>query len=439
MKKQAPLTLIFFLIVMSAFCQRPTLELGFTARDNNTYVKLDSIKIKNLTDWDEITLVWPDTVLILNFPVGVSERDEINGSFRLLQNYPNPVREQTFIEVHIPEKDAVSFYVTDILGRILFQKELTLDKGSHTFRFNPPNKGILFFAAHWRGQSNGIKILNLSSGDHYSDLEYVGNGQARLKSNGAKDDFIFRAGDVLLYIGYSGSGESGMMESPVENKTYTLQFGSAYPCPETPTVEYEGQVYNTVQIFSQCWLKENLNTGEMIPGTSDQTDNGIIEKYCYNNEPDSCSKYGGLYQWDELMQYSLEEGVQGICPPGWHIPTDDEWKVLEGVVDSQYQISDAEWNGINIRGFDAGDNLKSIQGWSYNGNGADKYGFAGLPAGRRNKLASYEDVGDYAFYWTSSDFIFDEAYSRVLINFLPGVIRSQSHWDYGFSVRCLRD
>ena len=144
MKKQSPLILIFFLMVMSAVCQRPTLELGFTARDSNTYVKLDSIKIENTTDWDEITLVWPDTILVLNFPVGVSERDEINSSFSLLQNYPNPVRDQTFIEVRIPEKDVVSFYAADIMGSILFQKELTLDKGLHTFRFNPPNKGLHF-------------------------------------------------------------------------------------------------------------------------------------------------------------------------------------------------------------------------------------------------------------------------------------------------------
>ena len=74
------------------------------------------------------------------------------------------------------------------------------------------------------------------------------------------------------------------------------------------------------------------------------TDNGTMEKYCYNNEPDSCTKYGGLYQWDEMMQYTTQQGVQGICPPGWHLPTDEEWKVLEGAVDSQYGIGDPEWD-----------------------------------------------------------------------------------------------
>ena len=68
-------------------------------------------------------------------------------------------------------------------------------------------------------------------------------------------------------------------------------------------VSYGGKDYNTVLIGSQCWLKENLDVGTMINGSNQQTNNGIIEKYCYNNVPNNCSTYGGLYQWNEAMQY----------------------------------------------------------------------------------------------------------------------------------------
>lgn len=74
------------------------------------------------------------------------------------------------------------------------------------------------------------------------------------------------------------------------------EFATNIPCPGTNIVEYEGQVYSTIQIFSQCWLKENLNVGTMIEGPEDMADNGIVEKYCFNYRPDCCNKYGGLYQ-----------------------------------------------------------------------------------------------------------------------------------------------
>jgi uncharacterized protein (TIGR02145 family) len=81
----------------------------------------------------------------------------------------------------------------------------------------------------------------------------------------------------------------------------------------------------------------------MINVSQYQSNNSIIEKYCYDNNLDSCTKYGGLYQWNEIMQYTTQQGVQGICPTGWHLPTDEEWKVLEGAADSQYGIGDHEF------------------------------------------------------------------------------------------------
>ena len=90
----------------------------------------------------------------------------------------------------------------------------------------------------------------------------------------------------------------------------------------------DGQIYNTVQIGEQCWMAENLNIGTQINIISEQTDNGVLEKYCYNNDVANCEVYGGLYQWQESMQYSSQQAVQGICPLGWHIPTDEEFIIL---------------------------------------------------------------------------------------------------------------
>ena len=127
-------------------------------------------------------------------------------------------------------------------------------------------------------------------------------------------------------------------------------------CGELLTDSRDGQQYETVLIGTQCWMAENLNIGTRIDGVNDPSDNGNIEKYCYDDDPANCETYGGLYQWNEMMEYVTIERVQGICPEGWYIPTDDDWKILEGTVDSYFAVGDPIWDQGGWRGFDAGKN-----------------------------------------------------------------------------------
>ncbi|MFC2129933.1 FISUMP domain-containing protein [Bacteroidota bacterium] len=106
------------------------------------------------------------------------------------------------------------------------------------------------------------------------------------------------------------------------------------------TDERDGQAYKTVLIGEQVWMAENLNIGTLIPTTKagyEMSDNGIIEKYCWDNDEGTCDgadgkmKRGGFYEWMEAMQYwtsQPELPVRGICPEGWHIPSNDEWNEL---------------------------------------------------------------------------------------------------------------
>ncbi|MFO7614981.1 MAG: FISUMP domain-containing protein [Bacteroidales bacterium] len=418
-----------------------TLDLSFTAINNTAWVQLDSIKVMNRTQGGDTVLYWPDTVLSIYY-VGIPEVSKGESSFQVFQNYPNPVADQTTVSLYVPEKDKVSITVTDILGRRIVQSERVLDKGKHSFRFTPGNSSLYFFIARWQGQGSSIKILR--AGFHSggtATLEYTGSEDysPHYKAIDAIQEFSFTPGDELLYIGYADTLQSGMLDAPQENQAYTFEFATNIPCPGTPTVEYEGQVYNTIQIFSQCWLKENLNVGEMIPGTIEQSNNGTIEKYCYNNEPDSCAKYGGLYQWNEMMQYTTQQGARGICPPGWHLPTDEEWKVLEGAVDSQYGIGNNTWDDYEYRGYDAGTNLKTTSGWNF--NGTDLFGFSGLPGGYRDYYYGYFiGVGYTGGWWSSTEKNVNfYAWYRILDYFDPGVGRGGNYKEDGFSVRCLRD
>jgi len=214
--------------------------------------------------------------------------------------------------------------------------------------------------------------------------------------------------------------------------------GLGNPCPGIETVSYAGQTYNTVLVGNQCWLKENLNVGTRIDGSEDQEDNAVIEKYCYDDDDANCITYGGLYQWNEMMQYVEYEGAQGICPSGWHVPTDDEWKVLEGYTDSQYPIGDTEWDKTGWRGSDVSIKLRTQWGWNNNWNGTDDFGFSILPGGRRFYSSSFYYLGIYAYFWTSTMRTYD-AYSRELNGSADASYRSADGFHYGYSVRCLKD
>jgi len=443
MKKQILLISIMLGLMINISGQ--TIDLTFTAEDDGTYVQLDSIKVMNRTQGGDTVLYWPDAVLVLYPPQGLPEISSDVGSFQVFQNYPNPVVDQTTVTLYVPNKDKVGITMTDILGRMIIQTERVLDRGKHTFLFTPGSGNLYFFNAQWQGHSSSIKILSaLPNSNLTSSLEYTGSESfpVMLKATEAIQDLPFSISDTLLYIGYANGLQSGILDAPEASDTCTFQFATNIPCPGDSTVTYEGQVYNTIQIFSQCWLKENLNVGTMIQGTEDMTDNGIMEKYCYDNQPDSCAKYGGLYQlyqWDEMMQYTIQQGAQGICPQGWHLPTDEEWKVLEGAVDSQYGIGDNTWDIHGIgRGYDVGTNLKTTSGWlAYNGD--DLYGFSVLPGGRREGDGSFSDMDMFGIIWASTED--SNLYSRFRSFSYLGPASARGVWSklYGYMVRCLKD
>jgi uncharacterized protein (TIGR02145 family) len=239
-------------------------------------------------------------------------------------------------------------------------------------------------------------------------------------------------------IGDMQSGEGYLVKMLAED-VLIYPGSSSFLCGDPFTDPRDGQTYTTVQIDTQCWMAENLNIGTMINGIEDMTNNSVIEKYCYDNDPANCEIYGGLYQWNEMMQYSTTAGVQGICPAGWHLPTDDEWKILEGTVDSQYPVGDPIWNNTGWRGYDVGLNLKSISGWYAGGNGFGLYDYEALPGGCRYPNGNFGSLTSYAYFWSSSEYSSSSAWRRYLGYDLDEVWRSYATKDYGRSARCLQD
>ena len=208
--------------------------------------------------------------------------------------------------------------------------------------------------------------------------------------------------------------------------SFTTNANPSNPCPGIPTITYEGKVYNTVQIGTQCWLKENLNVGIKINANQQQINNGIKEKYCYNNLESNCDIYGGLYQWNEAMQYSVNAGAQGLCPAGWHLASDAEWATLTTYL-----------GGETI----AGGKMKETgtNHWSSPNTGAtNESGFTGLPGGFvTSNLFAY--LNSEASFWTSS---LSSSWGSILRSlYYNGTnIGSGSFYEYdGRSLRCVKN
>ena len=212
------------------------------------------------------------------------------------------------------------------------------------------------------------------------------------------------------------------------------------PCGGLSTVQDdESNTYNTVEIGSQCWFAENIDIGDPVctigrdedgdgndnTCTLSMSNDSNIEKYCYLNTVANCTTYGGLYQWDEAMQYSTTEGDQGICPSGWHIPTDAEWYTLESYLwTTGACAADRTTWGCEP----AGTALKS--GGSAN--------FDARLAGTRGAGGSFSNLTSYANLWSSVQ-SGSSAWRRYLSSGYVTVDRYTRNKANGFSVRCLKD
>lgn len=288
---------------------------------------------------------------------------------------------------------------------------------------NPINTGtsVTFSATPVNGGSNPIyqwKVNGINVGTNTPTYSYVPENNDSVKC-------------VLT------SNQACITGSPATSNVVIISVNVMNtPCPGIPTVTYSGKTYNTLQIGTQCWFKDNLNIGTRINGSQDQSNNGTIEKYCYNDLESNCDVYGGLYQWAEVVQYLYgatnttswnpvpSDNIIGICPSGWHLPSSSELLTLVNYL-----------GGIDV----AGGKLKEAgtTHWvSPNTGATNESGFSALPGGYRTFDGN---LGYRAYFWSSTEVNATYAHSRYA--------EKDNIWFYvaenpkynGYSVRCLKD
>ena len=223
-------------------------------------------------------------------------------------------------------------------------------------------------------------------------------------------------------------------------------------------VTYQGYDYATVLIGEQCWFAENLRAENYRDGAA--IPNDLSGSEWINTSSGAVAvmeiTYGRLYNWFAVDDY------RGLCPSGWHVPTDGEWMTMEMALG----MSEAVANGTGARGTDQGTQMKTSYGWHENGyyefladniiwfpysTGTNSSGFSGLPGGfRRSDGLFFEDIysedydycddaGYFGTWWSSSGDAYLTAWSRSLHSYFPGVSREPVDIRGGYSVRCVRD
>lgn len=238
--------------------------------------------------------------------------------------------------------------------------------------------------------------------------------------------------------------------NPTNNSTTNSNNSNPVTCINNPNINFtsigtpigkvsncikdvDGNTYKTVTIGTQTWMAENLKTSKYSDGTaiSNVTDDSEWSNLTkgawayYNNDPTNNTKYGKLYNWYSIS--TITNGNKNICPSGWHIPNDTEWTVLTDFL-----------GGTSI----SGDKLKEVGTTSW--NNLNEYStntslFTGLPGGRRYDLGDYYNIGNEAYWWSSSEDEADYAWSIGLDDDPGNTYKNDYNKKNGLSVRCLKD
>jgi len=219
------------------------------------------------------------------------------------------------------------------------------------------------------------------------------------KDNSFLDMSGFEKSFINFYVNQNRAAKTYFKNGPI----WTL----TAPEPKTEamfTDSRNGMLYKTVNINGKIWMAANLS---YKPQTG--------KSGCYDNNPDNCRIYGGLYDWNTALK---------VCPEGWHLPSRQEWEELVTAA-----------GGVARK-------LKAISGWDYCAGGGDDFGFSALPGGERNGYnGDFNSVGGIGYWWTATESESGNAYYRRMSGSYDGVNDIQDHDNKsnGYSVRCVQD
>ncbi len=344
----------------------------------------------------------------------------------------------------------ISIQLYDISGRLLVTKDFIALKGVNHYTISAQQHGVYIVSFIDGNDLYSTKaVLTGNSQNNISISAYKETENAKIHLKSASEDsyvLLYSSGDIISYEFYSGNSETVIHEVAGTSAILSPEF---HEC-----VDYEGNNYSIVKIGDQWWMAENLGStryadGNSLPQTEDNSLWFILsttERACcfYNN--DQSLGYGALYNYAAAVNGTPYDGfdqVKGICPDGWHMPSNDEWIVLQN-----YLIE----NGYNWDGSTAdnkiGKSLASLDGWSGSehiaggvGNNPgmnNRTGFNAIPVGYRAAVTGeFLDSSISSNWWTSTEHSISEANNWYLRFDQIGLNPYHNNKKNGYSVRCI--
>jgi uncharacterized protein (TIGR02145 family) len=376
-----------------------------------------SVKVENLTQGTNRTMNGSDILHLVAVITGIEpDGDNIKNEISLS---PNPMTDYSRMQFVLPETDETIITLHDLSGRKIVQARNFLSRGQHTYRIEGLDKGIYIVSISSNKYSIRGKLVCSNSDNNgakiiYENATLTQEKISLLKGTNGEIVMQYNPGDRLKLTGTSGNYSTVVTDVVTESKTITYNF---IACSDAVTNNY-----SIVQIGTQTWMAENLNTTQYNDGTDIPMGlYSLTPGFCWwNNSTIADFTYGALYNW-----YAVNTGK--LCPVYWHVPTDFEWLTLAVYL-----------GGENV----VGGKLKEIltSHWvDPNFAATNETGFTALPGGLND--GSFRARG-YAGYWWSSTEIpgGSYAYYRSLYNESAGVIKIYYMLrSYYFSVRCIKD
>lgn len=442
-------TILFLLVFAIAGLQAQNYLITFAGTGARSTV--DSVKIQNTSQCIDTTIGGSDILNLTSLITSINPLNTIADN--TMHIFPNPTTGYSLINFYSSSAGNASITLYDLTGKSIAQSHDFLAKGNQSYCLNGISEGIYIISIKSDAYSYTSKIIsnNETAGAtkitrisqiQSTDMQNKVSGKERVRNlrNGSTVQMQFNLGDTLKLTGMSGVFSTVIMLFPANNQTVTFTF--------VPCADADSNHYAVVQIGTQLWMEQNLNTihynnGDAIPNITDSAawSNATTGAYCdFHNLPSFSDSFGRLYNW-----YAVND-PRGIAPAGWHVSTNSEWNVLEVLLDTSIDTTITFGAIGNVIGVKMKENCNTrwahLPDTTWISWGDNVSGFTALCANFRTAIGSWNQAPDSNHddaFWTSTESSPGNACSKSLRWCYGNIFVASGAETPGSSVRCVKN